>query len=54
MQEIGVAAYLDRALAGAYRDKAETYRLGLAALDRAVNNVSAGSSRTASRRSRTT
>src|SRR5687768_15965676 len=31
--EIGVLTYLDRALAGAYRDKAEAYRLGLAALD---------------------
>src|SRR3954464_1429372 len=31
--EVGVLAYLDRALAGAYRDKAESYRLGLAALD---------------------
>src|SRR5919112_3250034 len=34
--DIGVLAYLDRALAGAYRDKAETYRLGLAALDLAA------------------
>ena len=34
--EIGVLAYVDRALAGAYRDKAEAYRLGLAALDRAA------------------
>jgi len=32
--EIGVVAYLDRALAGAYRDSAEAYRVGLAALDR--------------------
>src|SRR5919112_778663 len=31
--EIGVLTYLDRALAGAYRDRAEAYRLGLAALD---------------------
>src|SRR5215211_620034 len=31
--EIGVLAYLGRALAGAYRDQAEAYRLGLAALD---------------------
>ena len=31
--EIGVITYVDRALAGAYREKAETYRLGLAALD---------------------
>src|SRR5215216_4602895 len=34
--EIGVLTYLDRALAGAYRDKAEAYRLGLAALDLAA------------------
>jgi gluconate 2-dehydrogenase alpha chain len=34
--EIGVCAYLDRALAGPYRDLAETYRLGLAAIDRAA------------------
>src|ERR671932_2389417 len=34
--EIGVLAYVDRALAGAYRDNVETYRLGLAALDRAA------------------
>lgn len=33
--DIGVLAYVDRALSGAYRDHAETYRLGLAALDRA-------------------
>ncbi|HZA90975.1 MAG TPA: gluconate 2-dehydrogenase subunit 3 family protein, partial [Solirubrobacterales bacterium] len=33
---IGVLAYLDRALAGAYRDKADAYRLGLAALDLAA------------------
>jgi gluconate 2-dehydrogenase alpha chain len=32
--EIGVVAYVDRALAGADRDRAEEYRLGLAALDR--------------------
>src|SRR5829696_4046779 len=31
--EIGVLTYVDRALAGAYRDKAEIYRFGLAALD---------------------
>ncbi len=31
--DIGVVTYLDRALAGAYRDKIETYRLGLHALD---------------------
>jgi len=34
--EIGILTYLDRALAGAYRDKAEAYRLGLAALDLAA------------------
>ena len=34
--EIGVLAYLDRALAGADQGKAETYRLGLAALDLAA------------------
>src|ERR671912_771567 len=38
--DIGVLAYLDRALAGAYRDKAETYRLGLAALDLAARRCS--------------
>src|SRR2546421_5171626 len=32
--EMGIVTYLDRALAGAYQDKAELYRLGLAALDR--------------------
>src|ERR687898_1937305 len=37
---IGVLAYLDRALAGAYRDKAESYRLGLAALDLAARRRS--------------
>src|SRR5215211_840525 len=31
--EIAAVSYLDRALAGAYRDKAEAYRVGLAALD---------------------
>src|SRR5687768_1309895 len=31
--EIGVVTFLDRALAGAYRDKAEAYRVGLATLD---------------------
>ncbi|MER3438912.1 MAG: hypothetical protein C4346_15715, partial [Chloroflexota bacterium] len=36
--EIGVAVYVDRALAGAYADKTETYRLGLAALDRAARD----------------
>ena len=34
--EIGVLDYVDRALAGAYRDQREIYRLGLAALDRAA------------------
>ena len=34
--EIGVLEYVDRALAGAYSDLAGTYRLGLAALDRAA------------------
>src|SRR5215203_6718459 len=37
--EIGVLAYVDRALAGAYADKVETYRLGLAALDRAARQL---------------
>ncbi|MDQ4127308.1 MAG: gluconate 2-dehydrogenase subunit 3 family protein [Actinomycetota bacterium] len=31
---IGVLVYVDRALSGAYREAAESYRLGLAALDR--------------------
>jgi gluconate 2-dehydrogenase alpha chain len=35
-QEIGVVAYVDRALTGAYRDRVDAYRLGLAALDRAA------------------
>jgi gluconate 2-dehydrogenase alpha chain len=35
-REIGVVTYLDRALAGAYSDKAETYRVGLATLDHAA------------------
>jgi gluconate 2-dehydrogenase alpha chain len=34
--EIGVLTYLDRALAGAYRDRAEAYRIGLATLDLAA------------------
>lgn len=34
-REIGVVSYLDRALAGAYRDHVGTYRQGLATLDRA-------------------
>lgn len=33
--DIGVVEYVDRALAGAYSDEAENYRLGLAALDQA-------------------
>ena len=31
---VGVVSYLDGALAGAYADKVETYRVGLVALDR--------------------
>src|SRR5829696_6004780 len=38
--DIGVLTYLDRALAGAYQDKADTYRLGLAALDLAARRRS--------------
>src|SRR5919199_1765543 len=34
--ELSVLTYLDRALAGAYRDRAEAYRIGLAALDLAA------------------
>ena len=34
--EIGVLTYVDRALAGAYRDHADSYRLGLAAIDLAA------------------
>ena len=34
--EIGVVDYLDGALSGAYADQRDTYRLGLAALDRAA------------------
>ncbi|WP_084963931.1 GMC family oxidoreductase [Thermoactinospora rubra] len=33
---IGVVTYVDRALSGAYHDHADTYRLGLRALDRAA------------------
>lgn len=33
---VGAPLYLDRSLAGAYRDKAESYRLGLRSLDRAA------------------
>lgn len=36
--QIGVVAYLDRALAGAYADKLDTYRLGLSAIDRAAQS----------------
>jgi len=36
---IGVLEYVDRALAGAYRDDAESYRLGLAALDRTAHRL---------------
>src|SRR5829696_8852386 len=35
-RETGVLAYVDRALAGAYREEAESYRLGLRALDGAA------------------
>ena len=37
--EIGVVAYLDGALAGAYADQVETYRVGLAALDSASQQL---------------
>ena len=37
--EIGEVAYLDGSLTGAYADKVEPYRLGLAALDRAANGL---------------
>jgi gluconate 2-dehydrogenase alpha chain len=37
--EIGAVGYLDSALAGAYADKVELYRLGLAALDRAAKQL---------------
>lgn len=36
--EIGVVRYLDRALAGAYRDHGDAYRLGLDAVDRAARS----------------
>jgi gluconate 2-dehydrogenase alpha chain len=36
---IGAVSYLDRALNGAYADLRETYRLGLAALDRASETI---------------
>ncbi|MEA2510624.1 MAG: gluconate 2-dehydrogenase alpha chain [Thermomicrobiales bacterium] len=39
--EIGVLTYVDRALAGAYRNRSETYRLGLLALDRAARDLHA-------------
>src|SRR5262245_56609995 len=35
--EIGVLSYIDQALAGAYSHAVETYRLGLAALDRVAH-----------------
>jgi gluconate 2-dehydrogenase alpha chain len=34
--ELGVLAYVDRALAGAYRDRVDEYRTGLASFDRAA------------------
>lgn len=37
--EIGVLDYLDRALAGPYQEHLETYRLGLAALDRSARGI---------------
>jgi gluconate 2-dehydrogenase alpha chain len=37
--EIGVLTYVDRALAGAYRERTDSYRLGLAALDRAARRL---------------
>jgi gluconate 2-dehydrogenase alpha chain len=37
--EVGVVSYLDGALAGAYADKIEIYRVGLAALDRAAKGL---------------
>ena len=37
--EVGVVSYLDGALAGAYADKVEIYRVGLAALDRAAKSL---------------
>src|SRR2546423_12234906 len=37
--DIGVVTYIDRALAGAYDDKLEVYRRGLAALDRSAHDV---------------
>lgn len=40
--EVGVVSYLDGALAGAYADKVETYRVGLAALDRAAKSLCGG------------
>ncbi len=36
--EIGAVAYLDLALAGAYKEHRQTYRLGLAALDRCAED----------------
>lgn len=37
--DMGVCAYLDRALAGPYSDLAETYRVGLSALDLAARQA---------------
>src|SRR5437588_10301793 len=37
--DIGVVSYVDRALAGAYDDKLEVYRSGLAALDRGARDA---------------
>src|SRR5437868_4421824 len=37
--DIGVVTYVDRALAGAYDDKLEVYRRGLAALDRGARDA---------------
>jgi gluconate 2-dehydrogenase alpha chain len=37
--ELGVVEYLDRALAGIYCDRQETYRLGLKALDAAAQSM---------------
>src|SRR5215217_6878109 len=37
--EIRVLTYVDQALSGAYRDHAETYRLGLAALEHAARDM---------------
>ena len=39
--EIGVVVYLDRALAGPYRQHAEAYRVGLATLDQIAHALNA-------------